>query len=34
MIQEAANQLDAHFVEIVRWHFSPETGTPYWLDWA
>jgi phenylacetate-coenzyme A ligase PaaK-like adenylate-forming protein len=26
--------LDAHFVEIVRWHFSPETGTPYWLDWA
>ena len=26
--------LDAHFVETVRWHFSPETGTPYWLDWA
>jgi phenylacetate-coenzyme A ligase PaaK-like adenylate-forming protein len=20
--------------EIVRWHFSPETGCPYWLDWA
>jgi hypothetical protein len=20
--------------EIVRWHFSPETGTPHWLDYA
>ena len=30
----AAAALDAHFCEIVRWHFSPETGTPYWLDWA
>jgi len=26
--------LDAHVVEIVRWHFSPETGTPRWLQWA
>ncbi|MCR9246909.1 MAG: hypothetical protein NXI31_17890 [bacterium] len=26
--------LDEHFREIVRWHFSPATGTPYWLDWA
>jgi len=26
--------LDQHFCEIVHWHFSPETGTPYWLDWA
>lgn len=32
--QTAAAALDAHFCEIVRWHFSPETGTPYWLDWA
>lgn len=30
----AASELDQHFCEIVRWHFSPETGTPYWLDWA
>jgi phenylacetate-coenzyme A ligase PaaK-like adenylate-forming protein len=30
----AADQLDAHVREIVRWHFSPETGTPFWLDWA
>lgn len=23
--------LDAHVRAIVRWHFSPETGSPYWL---
>ncbi|GIT38203.1 MAG: hypothetical protein Ct9H300mP7_1240 [Verrucomicrobiota bacterium] len=33
-IQEAKEQLDAHAVEIVKWHFSPETGSPFWLDWA
>src|SRR5688572_10438104 len=26
--------LDAHCREIVRWHFSPETGCPFWLAWA
>ena len=26
--------LDAHVREIVHWHFSPETGTPFWLDFA
>lgn len=26
--------LDTHFCEMVRWHFSEDTGTPYWLDWA
>lgn len=32
---KAAQQaLDQHFIETVRWHFSPETGTPFWLDWA
>ncbi len=30
----AAEQLDAHVREIVRWHFSPETGCPFWLEWA
>ncbi|MEE8469376.1 MAG: hypothetical protein V3T22_13030 [Planctomycetota bacterium] len=30
----ASEQLDAHVREIVGWHFSPETGTPYWLEWA
>jgi phenylacetate-coenzyme A ligase PaaK-like adenylate-forming protein len=33
-IQAAEAQLDAHVRQIVRWHFSPETGCPYWLDWA
>lgn len=33
-ISEAKNQLDAHLREIVAWHFSPETGCPFWLDWA
>ncbi len=28
------SDLDAHVREIVQWHFSPETGTPLWQDWA
>jgi hypothetical protein len=32
-IKTAADQLDAHVREIVAWHFSPETGCPFWLDW-
>ncbi|MEZ5326287.1 MAG: hypothetical protein R3F19_14650 [Verrucomicrobiales bacterium] len=31
---EANDQLDAHLREMVAWHFSPETGCPFWLDWA
>ena len=30
----AQDQLDAHVRDIVRWHFSPETGCRFWLDWA
>jgi phenylacetate-coenzyme A ligase PaaK-like adenylate-forming protein len=30
----ARQKLDAHVREIVQWHFSPETGSPFWLDWA
>ncbi len=30
----AVEQLDAHVREIVRWHFTPGTGTPFWLEWA
>lgn len=33
-MNEAAAQLDAHVREIVRFHLSPETGTPFWLDLA
>ncbi|MEX2672354.1 MAG: hypothetical protein WD294_09625 [Phycisphaeraceae bacterium] len=32
--QQASDALDQHVREIVAWHFSPETGTPFWLDWA
>jgi hypothetical protein len=31
---EARKKLDAHTRETVRWHFSPETGSPYWLEKA
>ena len=30
----AKDQLDAHVREIISWHFSSETGCPFWLDWA
>src|ERR1043165_465524 len=33
-IKKAQEQLDAHVREIVQWHFSPQTGCPFWLDWA
>jgi phenylacetate-coenzyme A ligase PaaK-like adenylate-forming protein len=33
-IQTAREQLDGHVREIIQWHFSPETGCPFWLDWA
>jgi phenylacetate-coenzyme A ligase PaaK-like adenylate-forming protein len=33
-VRNAAEQLDAHVREIVQWHFSPETGAPFWLEWA
>jgi phenylacetate-coenzyme A ligase PaaK-like adenylate-forming protein len=33
-IAAAQAQLEAHVREIVQWHFSPETGCPFWLDWA
>jgi phenylacetate-coenzyme A ligase PaaK-like adenylate-forming protein len=31
--EAARERLDAHVREIVQWHFSPETGCPFWLDW-
>jgi hypothetical protein len=31
---EARKALDAWVREVVAWHFSPETGTPFWLDFA
>jgi phenylacetate-coenzyme A ligase PaaK-like adenylate-forming protein len=32
--QEAKAQLDAHVRQIIEWHFNPETGCPFWLDFA
>ena len=32
--EQAQSHLDAHLREIVAWHFSPETGCPFWLEWA
>ncbi|MBI3870754.1 MAG: hypothetical protein HY299_19665 [Verrucomicrobia bacterium] len=34
LIQKAQQQLDAHVRETLQWHFSPETGCPFWLGWA
>ncbi len=33
-VQEARARLDAHVREIIEWHFSPETGCPFWLEFA
>jgi phenylacetate-coenzyme A ligase PaaK-like adenylate-forming protein len=33
-IKVAQEKLDAHLREIIQWHFSPETGCPFWLDWS
>lgn len=33
-VAAARAALDAHVREMVAWHFSPETGTPFWLDRA
>ena len=26
--------LNNHLLEIIDWHFNPETGSPFWLEWA
>ncbi len=33
-IAEAKAKLDAHVREIVQWHFNPETGCEFWLNYA
>jgi len=33
-IKAAREKLDAHVKEIVEWHFNPETGCPFWLNFA
>jgi phenylacetate-coenzyme A ligase PaaK-like adenylate-forming protein len=33
-VQTSRDALDAHVREIVRWHFDPATGSPFWLEFA
>jgi hypothetical protein len=33
-IHHAKEELDRHLREIVAWHFSPDTGCPFWLEKA
>jgi phenylacetate-coenzyme A ligase PaaK-like adenylate-forming protein len=33
-VRAAKEQLDAHVRSIVHWHFDPDTGCPFWLDFA
>lgn len=33
-IEAAQQALDTRVKEIIAWHFSPDTGTPFWLEWA
>ena len=33
-VRTAKERLDAHVREIVRWHFDPATGCPFWLERA
>src|SRR5262245_58682582 len=32
--EQAQTQLDANVRDTIAWHFSPETGSPFWLDWV
>ena len=33
-MKNAGEKLDAWVREIVEWHFNPETGCPFWLEYA
>jgi phenylacetate-coenzyme A ligase PaaK-like adenylate-forming protein len=33
-VKEAREKLDSQVREIVQWHFDPETGTPFWIEYA
>ena len=33
-VATAREQLDRQVREVVQWHFSPDTGTPFWLERA
>lgn len=33
-IKDAKNRLDAQVRDVVQWHFDPNTGCRFWLDYA
>src|SRR4051794_34750565 len=33
-VTAARETLDAWTRQMIEWHFSPETGCPFWLDYA
>lgn len=33
-VASAKEKLNRHLCEIIDWHFSPDTGCPFWLEWA
>src|SRR5512145_67025 len=33
-VRAAGERLDAHVRDIVRWHFDPATGCPFWIERA
>jgi hypothetical protein len=33
-VASARERLDEHVRDMVRWHFDPDTGSPFWLDFA
>ena len=33
-VEEARRRLDEHVREMMQWHFSPDTGSPFWLERA
>jgi hypothetical protein len=33
-VEESYRLLDEHVREMVQWHFSPETGCEFWLEYA
>ncbi len=33
-VADARQRLDAWTREVVQWHFDPQTGCPFWLDYA
>ncbi len=33
-VKRAKEELDKHVRETIAWHFSPDTGSPFWLERA